>query len=205
MRRPCFLFPLCLVLTFVLAGCGGSNSAMNLQGTSVSVVPASPSLRVGDVLQLYVVPNSLGYNPVPTPTGSWSSTDTEIVKVNSNGLITGVSEGNVIVTFVCSTCPSVQVPVTVTPRASSLTINPLTATVNSGDTFQFSAAGVIDGKQQDVTNVAFWTLDNSLFGSATIVQGLLTIDPGAVTQQTVIQVTVSYGGLKASAPVFVNP
>jgi hypothetical protein len=204
-------FPLCLLLTAILLACillacGGSNSAMNGQGTSISIVPATPSLRVDDVLQLQAVANSVGTSLVVTPpTGTWSSSDTGIVKVNPNGLLFGISPGNATVNFACSICQGVFVGVTVTPRATSLAISPLNANVNSGSTFQFDASGVIDGTEQEVTNLAVWTLDNSLMGNATIVAGLLSINPGAVMQQTVIQVTVSYGGLKASAPVFVNP
>jgi hypothetical protein len=77
--------------------------------------------------------------------------------------------------------------------------------MNAGTSFQFSATAVIDGKDQDVTSLADWSIDNSLLQHATISTGLLAVDAGAVTTQTVIHVTVSYAGLKAAAPVFVNP
>jgi len=203
----CAFFALCLLLTSVLIGCGGSTNAINSQGTSLSVNPATASLTVGDALQLQAVAYSFASNQSITPQGSWSSSDAGIVKVNSNGLLLGITPGYATVTFVCSSCQyqSVDVPVTVNPKASSLNISPISANINSGSSFQFTAAGVIDGNQQDVTNLAVWSLDNSLGGSASIVGGLLTIDTGAVMMQTIIQVTVSYGGLKASAPVFVNP
>jgi Bacterial Ig-like domain (group 2) len=201
---PRTLSPLFLLLMSVLVGCGGSaNPAMN-QGTSLSVIPATASLRVGDVLQLHAVAYSIETNQGITPKGSWSSSDAEIASVNSDGLLLGTSEGNATVTFV-SSGQSIDVAVAVTPRASSLTISPISASIKSGSSFQFAAAGVVDGKEQDLTSVAVWTLDNSLLGSASIDGGLLLTDTGAVTTQTLIHVTVSYGGLKASAPVFVNP
>lgn len=171
----------------------------------MSVTPAAPMLRVSDSLQLHVVASSNGTIPVPAPTGSWSSSDVAIAKVSSNGLLYGTGEGVATVTFRCSSCPWIDVPVTVTPRLSSLTMRPTNATVNSGSSFQFTATGVVDGADRDVSGVASWSLDNTLQGAASIDAGLLTIDNGAVSTQTVIVVTASYAGLKTSTPVFVNP
>jgi hypothetical protein len=160
---------------------------------------------VGDALQLHAVAFSIGTKQDITQKGSWTSSDVEIVKVNAQGVLLGTGQGFATVTFISSSGQSIDVGVTVTPRASSLTISPTSAPIHSGSSFQFAAAGVIDGKEQDLTSLAVWSLDNSLMGSALIDGGLLTIEPGAVTTQTVIQVTASYGGLKASAVVFVNP
>ncbi len=205
MRRA--ILPLYLFLTFVPAGCGGSSKSLvnNNPGVFVSVLPAAPSLTVGDPLQLQVVPSPYGNNLVPTPTGTWTSSDTTVVTVSSGGLLFGIAEGSATVTFLCSSCPSVDVPVTVNPRASSLAITPSNATINAGSSFQFAANGIVNGKQQDLTNVGLWSIDNSLGGAASITGGLLTTDTGAVSTQTVIQVTVTYGGLKATVPAFVNP
>ena len=166
--------------------------------------PAAPSLMVGNALQLHAVAFSNGSNQDITQKGSWTSSDVTVVKVNSQGVLLGAGQGFATVTF-ASAGESIDVGVTVVPRASSLTILPTSASIKSGSSFQFAAAGVIDGKEQDLTGLAVWTVDNSLLGSALVNGGLLTIDPGAVTTQTVIQVTASYGGLKASAAVFVNP
>ena len=186
-------FPLCLLLASVLVGCGSSaNSAMNNQGTSVSVYPAAPSLMVGDALQLHAVAFSIGTKQDITQKGSWTSSDADVVKVNSQGVLLGTSQGFATVTFVSSSGQSIDVGATVLPRASSFTMSPTSATIKSGSSFQFAAAGVVDGKEQDLTSLTVWTLDNSLLGSALIDGGLLTIDPGAVTTQTVIQVTGSY-------------
>lgn len=203
MRRA--LFPLCLLLTFVLAGCGGSSNSTINQGTSLSVQPTAATLRVGDVLQLQAVAFSIQTNQTTTPKGSWSSSDAKVVTVNSDGLLLSTGEGGATVTFASSAGQSVDVAVAVTPRVSSLTINPINTIINSGSSFQFAAAGVIDGKEQDVTNLAAWSLDNSLGGTASIGSGLLLTGKGAITTRTTIQVTVSYGGFKAAAVVFVNP
>jgi len=198
-------FPLYLLLTFVLTDCGGSsNSAIN-QTTSLSVQPTAATLRVGDVLQLQAVAFSTETNQSTTPMGSWSSSDTKIAKVNSNGLLLGTGDGFATITFISSSGESMGVAVTVNPRVTSLTISPINATVKSGSSFQFAASGIVDGKEQDVTSLATWNLDNFLGGTASIGGGLLVTGSGSVTTQTIIQVTVSYGGLKASAPVFVNP
>ena len=213
MRR---FFPLFLLLTSVLAGCGGgsANYPVYNPGGTVTVIPAAASLMVGNALQLQaeVVTTDLNQvTTVTTPKGSWSSADAQIVKVNSNGLLLGISPGNTVVTFTCSSsCQSVDVGVTVTPRATSLTIRPPTATINAGDSLQFAAIAVIGGSEQDVTGEANWSLNNYLGGGAIIYSGLLDPGlletlPGSVMTPTVIQVTVSFGGLNAAAPVLVNP
>lgn len=205
MRRA--YLPLCLLLASVLAGCGGASSpaTSNQTGTSVSVNPAAASLIVGGALQLRAVATSNATGQSTTATGSWSSSDEGVVEVNSNGFLLATGEGIATVTFLCSSCQPIEIPVTVTPRAFSLTVSPINATVLSGGSLQLAAAGLVDGKQQDVTNLATWSLNNSLAGAATITEGLLAIGPPGVTTQTIIVVTASFGGLQASAPVFVKP
>lgn len=203
MRRVFFL--VCLLFTLVLAGCGGSTNSAITQQSDLTVQPTAATLRVGDVLQLQATAFSVETNQTTTPAGSWSSTDPTIVKVNSDGLLLGTGEGGATVTFVSSSGQSVGVVVSVTPRVTSLTISPINAAVKSGSSFQFTASGIVDGKEQDVTNLAVWGLDNTLEGTASVSTGLLVTGSGSVTAQTVIQVTVSYGGLQASAPAFVNP
>lgn len=203
MRRA--LFPVCFLMMFVLAGCGAPPDAGINQDTSLSVHPAMATLRVGDTLQLQATIFSAWTNETTTPKGSWSSSDPGIVKVDSSGMLFATAEGGATVTFLSSSGESAAATVGVTPKASSVTIAPKSATINSGSSFQFSATAVIDGKDQDVTNLADWSLDNSLFGLASVSNGLVEVSSGAVSTQTVIHITVSYAGFKAAAPVFVNP
>ena len=198
-------FSVFLLTTFVLTGCGAPPNAGLNGPTSLSVRPANATLRVDDVLQLQATAFSPDTNQTTTPKGSWSSSDTKVVAVNSSGLVLAAGEGEATVTFLSSSGESAAATVGVTPRASSLTISPLAASVTSGGSFQFSATAVIGGKDQDVTGLADWNIDNSLLQHATISRGLLAIDAGAVTTQTAIHVMVSYAGLSAAAPVFVNP
>jgi Bacterial Ig-like domain (group 2) len=195
----------CLVMAAILLGCGAPpNSGINSQ-SSLSVTPATATLRVDDVLQLQATSFSPATNQTTTPKGTWSSSDMTVVTVNSTGAVLGLSEGQATVTFLSSSGESAAATIGVTPRATSLTISPPNANMNSGTSFQFSATAVIDGKDQDVTSLADWSIDNSLLQHATISRGLVAVDAGAVSTLTVIHVTVSYAGLKAGAALIVNP
>jgi len=195
----------CLLMTAILAGCGAPpNAGINGQA-SLSVTPATATLRVEDSLQLQATSFTPATNQTTTPKGTWSSSDTKVVTVNSTGLVLGVSEGQATVTFLSSSGESAAAAIGVTPRATSMTINPVNASMNTGTSFQFSASAVIDGKDQDVTNLADWNIDDSLLQHATISRGLVAVDAGAVTTQTTIHVTVSYADLKAGAALIVNP
>ncbi|HCN4218690.1 TPA: Ig domain-containing protein [Escherichia coli] len=62
---------------------------------SVTISPASPTVNVGETVQL-----SVGFTPAEATnkTGIWSS-DSEHANVDQRGLVTGVSEGTANVTF----------------------------------------------------------------------------------------------------------
>jgi uncharacterized protein YjdB len=62
----------------------------------VTVTPSSGTINVGDTLQLTTTFDPTG---ATDKTGVWSSSDNSISTVNSSGLVTGIAEGSVTITF----------------------------------------------------------------------------------------------------------
>src|SRR5207244_1713698 len=57
---------------------------------SVSVSPASPSVPVGQAVQLTATPKDANGNPLTGRTVTWASSNTSVGTVNASGLVTGV-------------------------------------------------------------------------------------------------------------------
>ena len=65
--------------------------------TGLTISPASPSVSVGNTLQLIAVARDAGGSAVPNQLASWASTSPNI-SVTSSGLVTGVARGSGTVT-----------------------------------------------------------------------------------------------------------
>ncbi|HWC19696.1 MAG TPA: Ig-like domain-containing protein [Terriglobales bacterium] len=79
-----------------------SSQTVNL--TSITVTPASPTISVGKTQQFTATAN-FSNNTTSVITGSsvWTSSDNTIATINSSGLATGVSAGNVTITATSGT------------------------------------------------------------------------------------------------------
>jgi uncharacterized protein YjdB len=74
-----------------------SSSAANL--TSIAVTPAVPTVNVGNTQQFTATGTySNGTSSVITSSATWTSSSNTIATVNSSGLATGLSTGNVTIT-----------------------------------------------------------------------------------------------------------
>ncbi len=110
--------------------------------TSISVSPSSTSLKVGETKQLSatVSPSNATNKSV-----SWSSGNTSIAYVSSNGLVTAKAAGNTTITCKAndgsgkqSTC-SVTVTAADPIKVTGITLNYTSASMVAGDTKQLSA------------------------------------------------------------------
>jgi uncharacterized protein YjdB len=64
----------------------------------VIVNPSGGSLLVGATEQLTATAFDSGENPLPGRTATWQSSDPAVATVDANGLVTGVGEGDVVIT-----------------------------------------------------------------------------------------------------------
>ncbi len=90
--------------TLVMAGtlassCERSTSPTSpLPVASLMVSPASPSVQVGQTVQLTATPKDANGNPLTGRVVTWSSGDSTIARVNGTGLVTGRAAGSATIT-----------------------------------------------------------------------------------------------------------
>lgn len=142
-RRPLLLVS---VLSYV-AACGGDARAnpptdpapAPVHVAKVTVV-ASPSLAfVGLNTQLTASTFDASGNLLMGRTVSWSSSDTSRLTVNSAGLVTGITEGNVTVTATSEGQSGSATLLVFRIDVDSVDVTPTTATVHGGTTQQLTA------------------------------------------------------------------
>lgn len=140
---------------------------------SVEVSPSSATVDVASTVQLSATPRDLGGNALSGYTISWSSSDTGVATVDSSGVVTGESEGNVTITAsvddgtgtIVSGTASVQVDAPV----STVVVDPTYAFIFPGEqaqinvTLEDAAGNTLSGRTvtwaSQYTNIA--TVDSS--------------------------------------------
>lgn len=149
------------------ATCKVTVKASKVYVTSISLNKTSASLSVGETTQLSatVSPNSATNKSV-----NWSSDNTSVATVSSNGLVTAKSAGNATITCKATdgsgkkaTC-SITVKETVKP--TSITLNKSKASITEGETLQLTATITpSDAADKTITwisdNTAVATVDNN--------------------------------------------
>src|SRR6218665_3383664 len=145
------------VVTIIAAAKDGSN----VQGTvairitakavSVSVMPAEPSVGVGESLTLAaaVLPEDAAQAV------TWTTSDPAKAAIDPAGTVTGVAKGTALITAATADGSNIKgtVTVNVTVKATSVTITPAEPSVGVGESLTLAAAVLPDDADQAVT----WT------------------------------------------------
>ena len=129
---------------------------------SITVAPASATIEQGQTQQFSATGSySDGGSQDLTSTATWTSSDTTAATIDSTGLASGLAPGAAGITAALDGVTSNTATLTVTtPPATleSITVAPASATIEQGQTQQFSATGSYsDGGSQDLTSTATWT------------------------------------------------
>ena len=127
---------------------------------------------------------------------TYSSSNPQFASVDTTGLVTGVEYGTSIITALSETGKSLKLSVSVTKDAESLTISPITDTINIGSELQLSAE--ILPADATNTSVTWSSLNPSV---ASISSGGLI--KATKTGNTVINAVIGTS-LRVSMPLFVN-
>ncbi len=193
-----------LLLTALLAACGGSkSSAPSLTG--INVTPATVSLQVGATRQLAVIGTYSDGSTAPVTADATFTSDApaKATVTSPGGLVTAVAAGTAHVTAtVAGRTSATTVTVTAAPPTlASIAIAPDPASVSVGATLQLTVTGTYsDSSTADLTAQA--TFQSSAADKATVSSpgGLVTgVAEGATT------VTATAGGKTATRDVAVTP
>ena len=144
---------------------------------SISVAPASPSLKRGETEQ-FTATGHFADNSTKTLTSQvqWSSSETAVATIDTSGLATGVSDGTSSITATLDGVSSAATDLTVMPAVTldSISVTPTSPSLSLNLTKQFTAKGhYSDGTTRVITSEVSW--QSSATSVATIdVTGLAT-------------------------------
>ena len=106
---------------------------------SVTVTPASATVRTGQGVQLTATPKDANGTPLAGRVVTWASSNTALAVVDVNGNVTGMSPGSATITATSEgQRGTAAITVTNIPVAS-VTVNPSPASVQQGSTVQLTA------------------------------------------------------------------
>ena len=172
-----------LSCAFVLAGCDSSNLdalesrllVADNNITSVEVTSPSPVIQVGGSRALMLIGTIGGVQDavtVVTDSATWSSSDSSIISVDSDGIVTGIADGSATITSTIDPLSS-----SIELSASSAPLQAITieadATVSAENTIdectsvRFNASGDFgDGEgPRPLTDLVSWSLSAGNIGS----------------------------------------
>ena len=174
----------------------------------IVLTPANPNMPVGVTQQF----TATGYFNDQTTRDitmevAWSSSDTLVATVNSNGLATGIATGTTMITATSTIASSFSASgssgsttLTVnTATLSAISVTPADPSVPVGATQQFIATGTYsDGSSYDISTQVTWSSSDALVatvdssGLATAVAAgpaTITATSGSISGNTTLTVT----------------
>ncbi len=182
MHRSAIVTLLILSISGILAGCGGSSNKANNTVTQVILSPTSFSLNSGDVAQIAATAENSA-NTAVSANFTYASSNTSAVTISNAGLIcagtwdsltnpvvcNGLSGGNPVtgtsnVTVTAAGIKSSPATVTVHPKITKVTVDPVAGCTSSSQSTQFTAhafSGVNDVTSQ-IGQFTWGTLDFSV-------------------------------------------
>lgn len=166
----------------------------------ISVAPTAAPVEVGMTQQFTAVGHyGEGMDRDITSAVTWKSSDTTVATINAAGLATGLSAGTTTITATLDGVQSDSAQLTVSASTlASISVTPLDATIEQGETLQFKAEGTYtSGVKADLTSTVAWSSSNP--GVASIdATGIATgVSVGAAS------ITAGLGGVE-STPTMLN-
>ena len=190
----------------VAAGCSGAGTSAGNNPTrslsSISVSPNAEFLAANATQQLTVTGTySDGSQANVTRSATWSTSNTSVAAVNTDGLLTAVGAGTAVITAnVGSVSATASATVNATQKTlNSIAISPSQLTLPQGSTRQLSVTGSYsDGTQSDLTSSVNWSSSNTAAVTVAASGLLSAAGTGLAT------VTASFDSVTAGLGVVVN-
>ena len=162
---------------------------------SIELSQTTATVVAGQSIKLTATPKDADGEAI-TRAVTWSSSDTKIVSVSSDGMLTGVAPGTAKVTAT-SGDKSVEAEITVVPPVASITLNMTTGTLLTAETVQLTAT-LKDASGAELTRTVAWQSDAPAVAIVDA-NGLVTaLTPGTAT------ITATCEGLLANAVITVK-
>jgi hypothetical protein len=190
-------FPWAVVLAAFKSNAGTGGGPPTL--TSIQVTPGSPTLSMGQSLQLAATGSfSNGSTQDLTSSATWSSSQTSVATVGTSGLATAGGHGSASI-IAASGSISGSTLILVEGALSSLQLTPANGSLTAGTTQQFTATGTFsDGTSENLTGSANWSSSNTNVTTVNSSGFATTITAGSAT------ITAASGGVIGSTPLTVN-
>ena len=203
----------CVSVLIALCGCSKENGLISGSGNgialkSIGLTPTLPTLTLKvSAPQPFV---ATGYysqgNPQDiTKQVTWTSADTTVATVDSNGVATAVGSGR---TYIYASAPdpvsgkiiSARTILTVVPLLTAITVNPSSAQIAKGTAQQFQATGAYnDGTNVNITALVTW--NSSTPATATVSASPGTQGEAAAGTPGSTNITASLGSVSSMPSV----
>jgi uncharacterized protein YjdB len=182
----------------------GQNSTATVTVTiapvaSVTLSPASPSIRIGGTVQLTATTKDSAGNVLTGRVVTWASSVPAVATVSASGLVTGVAAGTITITATSEgKSGTASVTVTIVP-VNSVAVSPSASSLQIGGAVQLSATTKDSAGNVLTGRVVTWA--SSAPAVATVsASGLVTgVAAGTAT------ITATSEGKNGTATVTVNP
>jgi uncharacterized protein YjdB len=164
---------------------------------SISITPATASAPTGTTVMFTAMAiYSDGTSGNVSGSVIWASSNSTVAMLNGSGIASALAQGSTTVTASANGVTSNSASLTVTaPLLTTITINPVNASMPIGLTANFTASGTYsDGTTADITSQVNWSSANPAVATINSSSGVATgVALGATT------VTAAAGGITASA------
>jgi len=190
---------LCVAALIMLAGCLGGSSKKKPTLQSIAITPSgTTTIALGNTQQFTATGTfSDGSKQDLTSSVTWASSSMAVATISAAGLATSVGQGSTNITAASGTVTSNTAVLTVGPPVlKSIAVTPNPASVQVGNTLQFTATGTLtDGTTQPLTSTATWVSSSTTVATITST-GLAT----GVAKGTT-NITAASGGITSPASV----
>jgi uncharacterized protein YjdB len=182
--------------TAVFASCGGPTAP--ILSARISVAPDSASVQVGQQMTLHATVMGTNGKPMQAPI-YWSTEDSQVATVSSDGVVTGQAAGQVLVAA-SSNGVNGSASITVqAPTVASIKVSPSSVSLTIGTTTTLTAKMyAASGQQLQGIPVAWISSDNGIatVSSSGVVKGIAagtaTVLVAAEGQSATVSVTVHH-------------
>ena len=171
---------------------GTASLAVDREARMVEVTPSEATLALGDTIRFNARAEDANGFPIEDALFGWSSSDANVVEVDSAGLVRSLGEGEATITAV-SDAASGTAAVEVSPPAGAVHVTPSEAAVVVGDSLRLSAIA-IDPDGAELVGVTFvWMSSDESVVTVAADGRVRAVAKGSAT------VTASWGAVSGSA------